>query len=86
MLIVFKYIFKNFSINNGVSTDNILQTQYVQSERIKKIFSLESKETVDTYNALQTFRINEGLTTQDNLDAGEELKFVDRKILKFYQK
>jgi hypothetical protein len=76
---------QNFSINNGVSTSNILQTQYVQSERIKKIFSLESKETVDTYNALQTFRINEGLTTQDNLDAGEELKFVDRKILKFYQ-
>ena len=75
---------QNFSINNGVSAGNILQTQYVQSDRVVTMLQFEEKEIVDTFNALQTYRINQGLTTQAKLDAGEELKFADRKILKFY--
>jgi hypothetical protein len=75
---------EQFAIDNNIPSSNLTTVTYVAGARVKTAYKVMTSEHKEVFDKLMNFRLTNNLTTQERLDAGEALKYIDDASLTFY--
>ena len=75
---------EKFSIDNNIPSNSLTTVTYTAGARVKTAYKVMPPEHKKVFDELMNFRLTNNLTTQERLNAGEALKYLDDASLTFY--